>query len=108
MLPITRRKPLAIPHGLAAVAAGVCLLLVAVTDFSERQAELLAEQALGERTVLAVADSDTGRMEGSSEPLAENLGNRNRQEGRSDSRQRTRSLKGWLPFLRGFLPGLAR
>lgn len=106
MMPITRRKTLSIPHGLAAVAAGVCLLLATVTDFSERQANLMAEQAAGERAMLIAADKEPARLDGNSEPLAENLGNRgNRQEGRSDNRQRSQSLKGWLPFLRGFLPG---
>lgn len=105
MMPITRRKTPAIPHGLAAVAAGVCLLLAAVTDFSERQDNLTVEQPSNERAVLVAVESEPSRLEGSSEPLAENLANRNRQERRSDSRQRNQSLKGWLPFLRGFLPG---
>ena len=106
MMPITRRKTLAIPHGLAAVAAGVCLLLVTLTDFSERQATLTAEQPSNERAALVTVEKEPVRLDGPSEPLAENLGNRsNRQEGRADNRQRSQSLKGWLPFLRGFLPG---
>lgn len=104
MMPITRRKTLAIPHGLAAVAAGGCLLLAALGDLSHRQDTSMAEQPGNERAALVAADKEPGRLEGSGEPLADNLTNRQRQDGRSDSRQRSQSLKGWLPFLRGFLP----
>jgi hypothetical protein len=36
MLPIVKRKSLEVPHGLAAVAAAICLVLAFATDFSDR------------------------------------------------------------------------
>lgn len=36
MLPIVKRKTLEVPHGLAAVAAAICLVLAFATDFSDR------------------------------------------------------------------------
>ncbi len=43
MLPVVKRKTLEIPHGLAAVAAAVCLGLAFVSDFQAREHSLNAE-----------------------------------------------------------------
>jgi len=36
MLPIVKRKTLEVPHGLAAMAAAICLVLAFATDFTDR------------------------------------------------------------------------
>jgi len=48
MLPIVKRKTLEIPHGLAAVAAAICLVLAFATDFSDRDrpSSVAAEKSL--------------------------------------------------------------
>lgn len=45
MLPIARRRTLAVPHGLAALAAAVCLTLAFATDYSDIEQQLRAEQS---------------------------------------------------------------
>jgi hypothetical protein len=42
MLPIVKRKTLEVPHGLAAVAAAICLVLAFATDFSDRDSAATA------------------------------------------------------------------
>lgn len=44
MLPIARNRALHIPHGLAALAAGICLVLAFSTDFNERRHQLTIER----------------------------------------------------------------
>lgn len=61
MLPIVRKKALQIPHGLAALAAGICLVLAFSTDFNERRQQLLAEQQETAVSVLAAARDETQR-----------------------------------------------
>lgn len=43
MLPIVKRKTLEIPHGLAAVAAAICMVLAFASDFGSREQALRAE-----------------------------------------------------------------
>lgn len=45
MLPIARRRTLAVPHGLAALAAAICLALAFATDQSDVERQLRAEQS---------------------------------------------------------------
>ena len=45
MLPIARKRVLEIPHGLAAIAAAVCLALAFSTDIQSRQDRIMAERA---------------------------------------------------------------
>lgn len=45
MLPITRQRVLQIPHGLATVAAGICLVLAFTTDIQSRHDRIAAERA---------------------------------------------------------------
>lgn len=39
MLPIARNHSFHVPHGLAALAAGICLVLAFTSDFDQRQDE---------------------------------------------------------------------
>lgn len=39
MLPIARNHSFHVPHGLAALAAGICLVLAFTSDFNQRQDE---------------------------------------------------------------------
>ncbi len=43
MLPIVKRKALEVPHGLAAIAAAVCLVLAFATDFTDHDSQHLVE-----------------------------------------------------------------
>ncbi len=43
MLPVVKRKTLEIPHGLAAVAAAICMVLAFASDFGSREQALRAE-----------------------------------------------------------------
>ncbi|TVQ29837.1 MAG: hypothetical protein EA370_14440 [Wenzhouxiangella sp.] len=52
MLPIVKRKTLEIPHGLAAVAAAICMALAFASDFKSREQMLRAEA--GESPVVEV------------------------------------------------------
>lgn len=45
MLPIARRRTLEVPHGLAALAAAICLTLAFATDHSDVEQQLRAEQS---------------------------------------------------------------
>ena len=45
MLPINRKRVLHIPHGVATVAATVCLVLAFSTDIKSRHAQIMAERA---------------------------------------------------------------
>ncbi|AKS42319.1 hypothetical protein [Wenzhouxiangella marina] len=55
MLPIVKRKTLEVPHGLAALAAAVCLVLAFATDFSEREEHLRADIDATPATELSAA-----------------------------------------------------
>jgi len=69
MLPIVKRKALEVPHGLAAAAAAICLVLAFATDLSDREQaptlaiekpaaiEFVAKQAAGNEDQPASADS---------------------------------------------------
>ena len=61
MLPIANRKTLQVPHGLAALAAVICLVLSFVTDHSAVEQKMQAEQASPAAPVEQVAD-ETGAM----------------------------------------------
>ncbi len=43
MLPVVKRRTLEIPHGLAAIAAAICMALAFATDFGDREQALRAE-----------------------------------------------------------------
>ncbi len=43
MLPVVKRKTLEIPHGLAAIAAAICMVLAFASDFKGREDMLRAE-----------------------------------------------------------------
>ncbi len=56
MLPIANRKTLQVPHGLAALAAVICLVLSFVTDHSSVEQNVQAEQASPTAPIEQVAD----------------------------------------------------
>lgn len=90
MLPIVRKRSLHVPHGLAAIAAGICLALAFTTDFKDRERELLAEQR--ERSNVAVAViADDNRTETPS--WAE-------QRSREAAKRRPSQFFPWFPGLR--------
>lgn len=64
MLPLTTKKPLHVPHGLALLAAVVCLTLAIFSDVNERQERLLtmqAEAASNQRSAATARESDRDR-----------------------------------------------
>ncbi len=63
MLPTIKRKTLEVPHGLAAIAAAVCLVLAFSSDFKQREAQLRAEAAPGNVPERVVAAPDEGILE---------------------------------------------
>ncbi len=59
MLPVVRRKTLQIPHGLAAIAAGICLALAFASDFQSREQSLRAELDTQQGTEWAAGASES-------------------------------------------------
>ncbi|MFU8830766.1 MAG: hypothetical protein ACNA7J_01305 [Wenzhouxiangella sp.] len=95
MLPIVKRKALEIPHGLAAVAAAVCLGLAFVSDFQAREHSLKAELH---------STAPTEIMAGGAEDRHSDRG-ANSDSSRSPARERREagsrsSLLLWLPGFR--------
>ncbi len=45
MLPLVRKNTFHVPHGLAAVAACICLALAFSTDLKDRESRILTEQS---------------------------------------------------------------
>ena len=58
MLPIANRKTLQVPHGLAALAAVICLVLAFVTDHSAGERNLHAEQTGTSAPIEQVVDEN--------------------------------------------------
>ena len=102
MLPTSKRKPFQIPHGLAAVAGGICLLLALVTDIQERTDWLSAHEGQSSRAVtMPLVETDEATT-----ALARDRHQSDRQAPRpQDSSPNTNWSKGWLLLLRGFIPG---
>jgi hypothetical protein len=72
MLPVVKRKTLEVPHGLAAIAAAICLVLAFATDVSDPDAARIADIEDVKATELvvgakaAVSDDNTVRSDSSS------------------------------------------
>jgi len=72
MLPVVKRKTLEVPHGLAAIAAAICLVLAFATDVSDHDTARVADIEDGKATELvvgakaAVSDDSTARSDTSS------------------------------------------
>ncbi|MEE4637179.1 MAG: hypothetical protein V2J42_00375 [Wenzhouxiangella sp.] len=56
MLPIARNRSFHVPHGLAAVAASVCLVLAFTSDISQRQDEMVTNQTEPNARVATTAE----------------------------------------------------
>ena len=90
MLPLARKKVFHVPHGLAAVAACVCLVLAFSTDLQEREQRIAAAQTQPSTVVRALANED-GR--------SDSVGG-GEQSTRDASTQRAmRQLLPWFPGL---------
>ncbi|MEN1729108.1 MAG: hypothetical protein AAGJ52_11775 [Pseudomonadota bacterium] len=59
MLPVVKRKTLEVPHGLAAIAAAICLVLAFATDFSDRDAQQLVEMEKVQAAEFAITQAPT-------------------------------------------------
>lgn len=70
MLPIAKRRTLEVPHGLAAIAASVCLILAFATDQSSVEDRLRAQQS-GQSPVEQTAEDGNGSKEDVSEAVRE-------------------------------------
>jgi hypothetical protein len=91
MLPIANRKTLQIPHGLAALAAVICLILAFATDHASMQHERHTSHASPNSSLQHPADPS-----------------RNSEDGQATSRER-RNRQGNLSLIPLFpLPGGAR
>jgi hypothetical protein len=77
MLPIVRKRVLQIPHGLATVAAGICLVLAFSTDIQNRQDQIMAERQ-DTSPVNLLAGSEESRSEPT--PRADPLGDKRSRE----------------------------
>ncbi len=97
MLPVVKRKTLEIPHGLAAVAAAVCLGLAFVSDFQAREHSLNAELNSTVPTEFMASAPDDRQSDRVKNPDSPRVPARERREGGSTS--------GLLPFLPGFRNG---
>lgn len=60
MLPVVRRKTFEIPHGLAAIAAGICLTLAFASDFKDREQTLRADLESRSKTELVTSMPEAG------------------------------------------------
>lgn len=78
MLPIARRRTLAVPHGLAALAAAVCLTLAFATDHSDVQQQFRAEQSEPSAVQHLAGD---GRRSDNTVPAGEKPDSRDRDAG---------------------------
>ncbi|MFP4208784.1 MAG: hypothetical protein ACLFSC_08995 [Wenzhouxiangella sp.] len=75
MLPIARKHAFHIPHSLAAIAAGVCLVIAFGSDFSQRQQQLAGTRNVTPAPVTALikdapAESTPGGEVRSKDPKA--------------------------------------
>lgn len=89
MLPVVKRNAFQIPHGLAAIAAGICLALAFASDFHSREQNIRAELDARSTTELIAGSAD---------------GSANDPSVKSDAKQQNRSNpRGKLPSA-GMLP----
>ncbi len=63
MLPIVRKRSLAIPHGLAFAAAAVCLGLVFASEFGTPDRKLAASDSAGKTSIEAIAETEPKNRE---------------------------------------------
>jgi len=97
MLPVVKRKTLEIPHGLAAVAAAVCLGLAFVSDFQSREHNLNTELNSTAPTEAMAGVPEERHSDRATNSDLSRLPARERREGGSTS--------GLLPWLPGFRNG---
>ena len=57
MLPVVKRKTLEVPHGLAAIAAAICLVLAFATDLSDRDAQRMVEVENAKATEFVISQA---------------------------------------------------
>jgi len=67
MLPIVKRKALEIPHGLAAVAAAVCLILAFATDLTDRDGQEMLQTMAEHEQIDSLDRSDSHAKSNSNE-----------------------------------------
>jgi hypothetical protein len=95
MLPVVKRKTLEIPHGLAAIAAAVCLGLSFVSDFQAREQQLRADSQTHRPAIESVSGVVEERViERASAPEPQTAGRRDH----SDSKGSALLL--WIPLQR--------
>ncbi|NDY96912.1 hypothetical protein [Wenzhouxiangella limi] len=92
MLPIARNNAFHVPHGLAALAAAVCLVLAFTSDFSQRQKQVLDAQADPAAWVATAADDPR--------PDITPKG-----DARPGDKMSSRSTTRWIPWFPGLRPG---
>lgn len=92
MLPIARNNAFRVPHSLAALAAGICLVLAFSSDFRQRQEPL----------VNAPADPETHRITVVDESLPAGTP---KGDGRAREALSSRSNTRWIPWFPGLRPG---
>lgn len=92
MLPIARNQSFHVPHGLAAVAAGVCLVLAFTAEFSQRQAPLAGSQP-EPAAQMAASINDS---QADSQPAS---------EGRAREGLAPQHSTRWIPWFPGLRPG---
>jgi hypothetical protein len=93
MLPVVRRKTLRIPHGLAAIAAGICLALAFASDFQSREQKLRAELESKPTTELVISASESAGSERSAKTEV-----KQRTRPRHSERSRAATLLPWFPL----------
>ncbi len=71
MLPIVKRKTLEVPHGLAALAAAICLIMAFATDFNARDERLRAEAAAAESAEIVKRSARDEAPASVEDPLAQ-------------------------------------
>jgi hypothetical protein len=95
MLPVVKRKTLEIPHGLAAIAAAICLALAFATDFQSREQALRAELEVPAPQEVVVTPNDEFARERVNSQDPSPQPRPKREQGR-----RATSLLPWFPGLR--------
>ncbi len=93
MLPVVKRKTLQVPHGLAAIAAGICLVLAFASDFQDREQRLQAELEPNSNTELVAERRDSSSQD-------QSVQTESRRQQAEDRRERmtTGGLIRWFPL----------
>ena len=93
MLPVVKRKTLQVPHGLAAIAAGICLALAFASDFQSREQSLRAEldNQSGNELVIGATESADGERSVNTEA-------KHRPRPRQSDRSPAAGLLPWFPI----------